>query len=213
MEGIPEGFFICEEYRLYEESLGNFTQKFYALPSATTDYDLTGQILWPGAIALSNYFINHSECISGKEVIELGAGSGFCGLVASRFCSKIVFTDGIDVVVNLLEKNKQFSTCNAEVCKIDWDEENNLACLEEKHLPIKYSIIIGAECIYGIHSIEPLFRTVEKLLENDGRFILCYVVRARNVYEELLKISEAKGFARELLQNDKNIYIFSFTKN
>lgn len=45
MEGLPEGFFVSEEYVIYEEKIQSIDQQFYALPSATTDFDLTGQIL------------------------------------------------------------------------------------------------------------------------------------------------------------------------
>ena len=36
---------------------------------ATADYDLTGQLVWPGAELLNDYLANHSD-------IELGSGVG-----------------------------------------------------------------------------------------------------------------------------------------
>lgn len=40
------------------------------------DYDLTGQLVWPGAVLLNNYLSMNSEILKGKSVIELGSGVG-----------------------------------------------------------------------------------------------------------------------------------------
>lgn len=43
---------------------------------ATADYDLTGQLVWPGAELLNDYLANHSEILNNLSVIELGSGVG-----------------------------------------------------------------------------------------------------------------------------------------
>jgi len=40
------------------------------------DYDLTGQLVWPGAVLMNNYLSEHPENVKGCSVIELGSGIG-----------------------------------------------------------------------------------------------------------------------------------------
>ena len=40
------------------------------------DYDLTGQLVWPGAVLLNNYLSRNAEILEGQSVIELGSGVG-----------------------------------------------------------------------------------------------------------------------------------------
>ena len=46
------------------------------MASVTADYDLTGQLVWPGAGILNDYLVNHSHILDGLSVIELGSGVG-----------------------------------------------------------------------------------------------------------------------------------------
>lgn len=40
------------------------------------DYDLTGQLVWPGAVLMNDYLSEHPEMVKGRSVIELGSGIG-----------------------------------------------------------------------------------------------------------------------------------------
>lgn len=40
------------------------------------DFDLTGQMVWPGAELLNNYLSNNSDMLQRCSVIELGSGIG-----------------------------------------------------------------------------------------------------------------------------------------
>lgn len=40
------------------------------------DFDLTGQLVWPGAMLLNNYLSANPEMLRGRSVIELGSGVG-----------------------------------------------------------------------------------------------------------------------------------------
>jgi predicted nicotinamide N-methyase len=53
--------------------------------SATTDFDLTGQIIWPSAIDLGRFIIDNALLFKGKNVLELGAGAGLSGIVAYQY--------------------------------------------------------------------------------------------------------------------------------
>ena len=42
----------------------------------TADFDLTGQLVWPGAMLLNDYLSKNAEMLRGCSVIELGSGVG-----------------------------------------------------------------------------------------------------------------------------------------
>lgn len=42
----------------------------------TADFDLTGQLVWPGAMLLNDYLSKNAELLQGCSVIELGSGVG-----------------------------------------------------------------------------------------------------------------------------------------
>ena len=41
-------------------------------------------------------------------MIELGAGAGLTGIVCANFAKNVILTDNNEIVVELLEENKQF---------------------------------------------------------------------------------------------------------
>ena len=44
----------------------------------TADFDLTGQLVWPGAMILNDYLSSNADLLRGCSVIELGSGVGKC---------------------------------------------------------------------------------------------------------------------------------------
>ncbi len=68
----------------------------YALLAASTDYDLTGQIVWQAAKVFSEWlcFDNNGEQLLGdKSVLELGSGPGLGGFLSAHWAAKVVLTD------------------------------------------------------------------------------------------------------------------------
>lgn len=60
-----------------------------------------------------------------KNVLELGAGAGLTGLVASQFSASVCLTDNNEIVLDLLEINKSYSLiANVTVAKLGWGTES-----------------------------------------------------------------------------------------
>lgn len=51
---------------------------------------------WAGGIALARYFFDRGESVSGKRVLDLGAGSGIVGIAAARAGASAVTAAEID---------------------------------------------------------------------------------------------------------------------
>ena len=48
----------------------------YIVILGAADYDLTGQLVWPGAVLMNTYLSEHPETVQGRSIIELGSGIG-----------------------------------------------------------------------------------------------------------------------------------------
>lgn len=48
----------------------------------TADFDLTGQLVWPGAMLMNGYLSENADILQGCSVLELGSGVGKCFLLS-----------------------------------------------------------------------------------------------------------------------------------
>lgn len=76
---------FSSSYESQEFDFGVIKQKLLCSHAASTDHDLTGQVVWPVSAFLSCYLVAHRDEITGKNIVELGSGAGLSGLVASQF--------------------------------------------------------------------------------------------------------------------------------
>ncbi|KAJ6905433.1 protein N-lysine methyltransferase METTL21A [Populus alba x Populus x berolinensis] len=135
------------------------------------DFDLTGQLVWPGALLLNDYLAKNAEMLQGCSIIELGSGVGVTGILCSRFCPQLLLTDHND---EILKKN-------IELCA---SSENPNCCAE-----------LAAEN-FQQSSVPLLFDTVERLLHVRGgqcKFILAYVSRAKSMDSLIMKQAAEHG--------------------
>ncbi|XP_048443427.1 methyltransferase-like protein 22, partial [Pyrus x bretschneideri] len=81
---LDESFFIDDNYQLTTFIFGSQVIELLCLHSASTDFDLTGQLVWPGAMLLNDYLSNNAVLLQGCTVLELGSGVGITGILCSR---------------------------------------------------------------------------------------------------------------------------------
>lgn len=200
--------FISKDYNSINFSYKSTTQDLLSLKSSTTDFDLTGQIIWPAAEFLSKYLIDNPSLVSDKVVLELGSGAGLSGLIASQFAKTVYLTDGNDIVVELLIKNLQFCTKNnAQVKRLCWGIENTAEILKEIG-PI--DVIIGADVLFWPDSIKPLVETLKHFKDN-GRcqeIWLCICYRTKQSEDLFDSALAAEKLVRKKIACEKEIYLY-----
>ena len=100
------GLFLNEDYAEHAYELGDGAQQTcLCLEGASTDHDLTGQVVWPVSVALARFVAARLDSLKGRRVVEVGAGTALAGLAAARAaCASVVLTDGSDVIMRLLER-------------------------------------------------------------------------------------------------------------
>jgi 16S rRNA G966 N2-methylase RsmD len=134
----------------------------------------TGVTLWNAAPRLARYLCSEEkvaeELIRGKSVLELGAGLGLCGMVAHHLGAKtVVLTDADTITLQQmrtnLEKNcgddndNNFISCR----QLIW---NNRSQMEDCG---NFDTVLGADVIYTVESLDPLFDTVAFFLGNNNK--------------------------------------------
>jgi len=198
---LDPSFFVDRSYEMTTFTFGSHELRLLCLRAASTDYDLTGQLVWPGAVLMNNYLSEHPENVKGCSVIELGSGIGITGILCSRFCKRVVLTDHNDEVLEIIKKNIESQSCseNAHAVltaeKLEWGNSDHISSIIEKH-PGGFDVVLGADICFQQSSISCLFDSVERIIRTQTgncRFILAYVSRAKVMDGLVLKEAEKHG--------------------
>ncbi|OON14305.1 hypothetical protein X801_09904 [Opisthorchis viverrini] len=82
-----------------------------------------GRYTWRCAEALSQYIVGNCEQVHGKRILELGAGTGLCGLVASLCgASWVTFSDRDHTLEgDLLRSAQSNGITQFDFCVLDWE--------------------------------------------------------------------------------------------
>lgn len=167
------------------------------------DFDLTGQLVWPGALLLNDYLAKNAEMLQGCSIIELGSGVGVTGILCSRFCPQLLLTDHNDEVLKILKKNIELCAssenpnCCAELAaeKLEWGNSDHIDQILQRYSR-GFDLILGADICFQQSSVPLLFDTVERLLHVRGgqcKFILAYVSRAKSMDSLIMKQAAEHG--------------------
>jgi hypothetical protein len=187
--------FLCTDYRHVSLMIGRPQVKVNVLASqqATTDYDLTGQVLWPVSVLLAHHVVNHlneSPSKAGSSaattVIELGAGGTAVPSFAAAHCCRVqlvIATDGNDnAVFELLSRN--VDRHNSAVAVRDNDDRKRPVCP-----------VIALPCLWGSpdHVRNILGMMASRFNEQKNRVVVVAadVVQWPAVVEPLLHTAKA----------------------
>ena len=179
--------------------------------ACTTDIHETGMVLWPVSRYLCWYLLSVCDCgdegqrmnwktLKGKSVIELGSGTGLCGLMLSCMgtCESVLLTDGEDIVMDVLTANcakRAEKSTTAELLR--WGKDCT-ASLEKRH----FDIIIGADVLaYTLGDPELLISTVRAIMDNNGAeiFICGFSNRAENHRRRVFDVAKIYGLSIQLV--------------
>ncbi|CAB1327419.1 unnamed protein product [Coregonus sp. 'balchen'] len=124
--------------------------------------DSYGGVIWPAALALCNYLETNTDVIDlkGKQVLELGSGTGLVSVVASLQGAQVTATDLPDVLsnlrYNLLRNTRGRSKYTPEVTALAWGPG------VERTYPrsiYHYDYVLAADVVYH-HDLEELLFTM-----------------------------------------------------
>ncbi|KAF7313541.1 Protein-lysine N-methyltransferase EFM6 [Mycena chlorophos] len=134
-----------------------------------------GGIAWPAAEVVCSYLVRRGpHSLRGKNVLDLGSGTGLCGLLAAKLGATAWVTDQAPLL-SVMEDNVKLNDLSASciVAELNWGE------------PIPPSIprpdiIIAADCVYFEPAFPLLVQTLSDLVdENTQEVLFCYKKRRK----------------------------------
>ncbi len=143
-----------------------------------------GVALWPAAIALAHEVASRAEAFRGKQVLELGAGTGMPGIVAASVGARVVQTDRHELAMSVCKRNGERNGIRTI--------EHRLADWTTWHDTTRYDWIIGSDILYS-ETMHPYLRPIfESNLADGGRVLLSDPFR--DVSIRLLEAMEESGW-------------------
>jgi predicted nicotinamide N-methyase len=123
-----------------------------------------GVTLWASAIALAHEIASRTDFFRGKQVLELGAGTGLPGIVAASQGAQVLQTDRSELAMSVSKRNIELNKVQAlEQRLVDWTDWN-----DDK----RYDWIIGSDILYAEEVHAHLRKIFEINLAPNGRILL-----------------------------------------
>jgi len=160
-------------------------------------------VVWEAALLLGTYLLTIKEDLRGKQILELGSGTGFCGIVGSLLGGDVTFTDlkeclhacKANVDLNLVSTKHSFS-----VKSLDWKED-----LTKRWRDKYYDFIIGADLVYIEDTFEDLVKTFKhfSMINKQITILISGKIRYQERFDKFKSILE-KDFKMQFFEYDNN---------
>lgn len=125
--------------------------------------DLYGFILWESAIGLSERLVEQMDLVTGKQVLELGAGVGLPGIVGQSLGAEVTQTDYQAESLALCRWNATQNQIATATFQADWQQWQHA---------LRYDLILGTDVIYDQTYYFYLERIFHRNLVPGGRILL-----------------------------------------
>ena len=125
-----------------------------------------GMLLWESAPVLGTVLAERGS-LSGKHVLELGAGVGLVGLIARHLGGEVSQTDHAREVLMIAAKNARLNgIMGIRQFNADWQDWTNNDISEP------YDVIVGSDILYDGSAHEPIANVLAASLAQNGIAIL-----------------------------------------
>ncbi len=158
--------------------------------------------VWEASMVLADHLARrktHNE----KRILEIGAGLGVVGIIASSFGHDVTMTEYNEDAMNFAranaEKNLISGYSRLKVVKLDWNNPD---------LKGVFDYIIGSEVVYNERDYQPLLRLFRNYLRPDGEIILCEGIRKTSVdfFRQMGSFFEIRASRKVLRSHDKETH-------
>ena len=167
-DDIREGLVLMptiHEFRDDESTFHIYLRKAPQRMYGNSHERVVGYVLWNSAVILSRWLVtNEKVLIRNKSVLEIGAGLGLCGLVATRYAKAMTLSDWTHELLNNLNVNVGMNSglelidgecgsvlpsCTCDVRHLDWSKlpHTQHASPDDQHGDIRDGDDVGGKAI------------------------------------------------------------------
>lgn len=163
-------------------------------------------VVWDSAIVMCEYMVKNADLLANRTVIELGAGSGLVGLVASHLGGTVTVTER-KVVLEYLQKTITNNTSpgnEISVRELDWTQGLSKFRTSDQ----TYDIILGADIIYIEDLFSDLLRTLQQLCWEKSQILLSCKIRYERDRTFLNMLADSFILTEVYYDKPRDIYIY-----
>ncbi|CAI2350743.1 unnamed protein product [Caenorhabditis sp. 36 PRJEB53466] len=151
-----------------------------------------GGVIWDSALMTIHYFFKNPKLFEGKKVLELGSGTGVCGIALAALGAEVILTDLPERILLLeknVEANRKLVNDRVKVQVLDWKTDD---------IPDGLDLVLAVDCVYYNSTITPL---IDLLKNCDAKQII--------VVSEERDIGEASDAQKTFFKQVEEFFRFS----
>ncbi len=138
-----------------------FLQQIKEAPSIASPY---WSQVWPAALSLSQFLVDHSHLVQNKKVLELAAGLGLPSLVAAAYANNVYCTDYLPEAIEVINRTIAYNQFNnVGTGLLNWNE------LPEN---ITADVLLLSDINYEPASFDVLFSVLQRFVNQGTTIIL-----------------------------------------
>ena len=141
---------------MYFKITSGLTFLYFLFYKKTFNRNSVIKISIPQATVLGEYLAKKGS-LKGSKVLELGAGTGLAGIVASKLGAEVTLTD-LKKNLGILKRNIDVNFNSTEPMLLVKELEWNINLENFSHQ--SYNLIIGADIIYSVDTFRNLLKTI-----------------------------------------------------
>ncbi|KFP02499.1 Protein N-lysine methyltransferase METTL21A, partial [Calypte anna] len=163
-------------------------------------------VVWDAAVVLCAYLEMGGVDLRDRSVIELGAGTGLLGIVATLLGARVTITDRA-VALELLESNVQANLPpelrpRAVVKELTWGKDLG------NFPPGTFDFILGADIVYLEETFEELLQTLEHLCSEQAVILLSCRIRYERDHKFLRMLRGPFSVHEVHYDSSKDVHIY-----
>lgn len=154
--------------------------------------EISGQKLWCGSLCLMEYLTDFPHTVSGKNVLELGAGTGVVGMLCDKLGSRsAVLTDNDERSIRHMREDCPRNNVRCKVHALDWFDPDG-AMAELGISSFENLCVLAGDVLYKHVLVDPFFQLVTRLLSAvpESEMLLCHIPRAGVDHEIVLRAGQ-----------------------
>ncbi|XP_039961943.1 protein-lysine N-methyltransferase EEF2KMT [Bactrocera tryoni] len=213
--------YCAVQQRVAKDTTEKYAYKHYVQPVLDVSFTLresksfvaegtTGLCSWQASIALADYLVQNIEFVREKCVLELGAGTGLCGMIALQCCGvrHMLLTDGSRECIELMMENvlRNFSAAHEltdggyeikgnllNLCELEW------GAVDQMNWPNGFStdLILAADVVYDDTVFDSLTHAIDyvfKMRQDKCEMLLAATVRNEHTLNKFLNLLSTLDF-------------------